>query len=90
LLKICFAGLRKKRKDKSIINLRVDASGLDLLKEFVRLNQGKLEIYSNDGYAIVDKDGERYENRELAFEGTVVHITLRCNEQPYRFFDEAE
>lgn len=65
-------------------------SGLDLLKEFVRLNQGKMEIYSNDGYAIVDKDGDRYENRELAFEGTVVHITLRCNEKLYRFRDEAE
>ncbi|NPU95259.1 MAG: ATP-binding protein [Gammaproteobacteria bacterium] len=64
--------------------------GLDLLKEFVRLNQGKLEIYSNDGYAIVDKDGERFENRELAFEGTVVHITLRCDENLYRFRDEAE
>ena len=65
-------------------------SGLDLLKEFVRLNQGKLEIYSNDGYAIVDKGGERFENRELAFEGTVVHITLRCDENLYRFSDEAE
>jgi hypothetical protein len=64
--------------------------GLDLLKEFVRLNQGKLEIYSNDGYAIVDKDGERFENRELTFEGTVVHITLRCDENLYRFRDEAE
>jgi hypothetical protein len=64
--------------------------GLDLLKEFVRLNQGKLEIYSNDGYAIVDKDSERFENRDLAFEGTVVHITLRCDENLYRFRDEAE
>lgn len=64
--------------------------GLDLLKEFVRINQGKLEIYSNDGYAIVDKDGERFENRDLAFEGTVVHITLRCDENLYRFRDEAE
>ncbi|WP_089727283.1 ATP-binding protein [Candidatus Thiosymbion oneisti] len=64
--------------------------GLDLLKEFVRLNQGKLEIYSNDGYAIVDKDGERYENRDFAFEGTVMHITLRCDENLYRFRDEAE
>jgi hypothetical protein len=64
--------------------------GLDLLKEFVRLNQGKLEIYSNDGYAIVDKDGERYENHDLAFEGTAVQITLRCDEKLYRFRDEAE
>jgi len=64
-------------------------SGLDLLKEFVRLNQGKLEVYSNEGYAIIDKDGERYENREISFEGTVFHITLRCDENLYRFRDEA-
>ncbi len=63
-------------------------SGLDLLKEFVGLNQGKLEIYSNDGYAIIDKNGERYENIDLAFEGTMVHITLRCDENLYRFRDE--
>lgn len=62
--------------------------GLDLLKEFVRINEGKLEIYSNDGYAIIDKDGEKYENRTLAFEGTMVHITLRCDENLYRFRDE--
>lgn len=64
--------------------------GLDLLKEFVRINQGKLEIYSNDGYTIVNKDGERFDNLDLAFEGTVVHITLRCDENLYRFRDEAE
>jgi hypothetical protein len=64
--------------------------GLDLLKEFVRVNQGKLEIYSNDGYVIVDKDGERYENRDISFEGTVVHITLSCDEKLYRFRVEAE
>lgn len=62
--------------------------GLDLLKEFVRLNQGKLEVYSNDGYAIVDSNGERFENRAISFDGTVVHITLRCNENLYRFRDE--
>ena len=36
--------------------------GLDLLKEFVRLNGGKLEIYSHDGYARIDSSGEIYEN----------------------------
>lgn len=63
--------------------------GLDLLKEFVQLNQGKLEVYSNEGYAIIDKDGERYANRCITFDGTLVHITLRCDEKLYRFRDEA-
>lgn len=64
--------------------------GLDLLKEFVQLNHGKLEIYSNDAYAIIDKDGERFDNLDISFEGTVVHITLRCDEKLYRFCDEAD
>ncbi len=62
--------------------------GLDLLKEFVRINQGKLEVYSNDGYAFVDKNGEYFKNRNISFEGTVFHITLCCDENLYRFADE--
>lgn len=62
--------------------------GLDLLKEFVRVNQGKLEVYSNEGYALIDKDGERFTNRTASFEGTVFHITLRCDENLYRFTAE--
>jgi hypothetical protein len=65
-------------------------SGLDLLKEFIHVNQGKMEVYSNEGYAIIDRDGERYENRGISFEGTVVHITLRCDENLYRFRNETE
>lgn len=64
-------------------------SGLDLLKEFIRVNRGKLEIYSNDGYTIINKDGDRYENCSLVFEGTVVHITLHCDERLYRFREES-
>ncbi|MBU1398218.1 MAG: ATP-binding protein [Proteobacteria bacterium] len=64
--------------------------GLDLLKEFIRINQGKLEVYSNEGYAIIDKDGERYENLDISFEGTVVHITLRRDENLYQLSDDSE
>ena len=63
--------------------------GLDLLKEFIRVNHGKLEVYSNEGYGIVDEDGERFKNLSTSFEGTVFHITLRCDESFYRFADEA-
>ena len=64
--------------------------GLDLLKEFVQLNHGKLEVYSNNAYAIIDKNDELYENLGISFEGTVVHITLRCDENLYRFSDEVD
>lgn len=65
-------------------------SGLDLLKEFVKINKGRLEIYSNDGYAIVDKDGERFKTRDRSFWGTVVNITLLCDENLYQFVGESK
>ncbi|MBF0553255.1 MAG: ATP-binding protein [Nitrospirae bacterium] len=63
-------------------------AGLDLLKQFVKLNKGKLEVYSNDGYCIIDKNGERYSNRTISFEGTVFHITLWCDEKQYHLKGE--
>jgi len=64
--------------------------GLDLLKDFIRVNHGKLEVYSNEGYALIDEGGERYENRASSFGGTVFHITLRCDEKYYQFANEDE
>ncbi len=64
--------------------------GLDLLKEFVAINDGKLEVYSNEGYAIINKDGDKYYTRPNSFDGTVVYITLQCDESYYRFSDEAD
>jgi hypothetical protein len=64
--------------------------GLDLLKEFIRVNEGKLEVYSNKGYAIINKNGESYKDRDVAFGGTMIHITLRCDESLYRFEDEVD
>ena len=56
----------------------------------LNINHYQLEIYSNEGYAIIDKDSERYENCDISFGGTVVHTTLRCDERLYRLRDEAE
>jgi hypothetical protein len=64
--------------------------GLDLLKEFIGLNQGKLEIYSNKAYGLIDGENERYEKLDSPFEGTMVHITLRCDENLYQFKDEID
>lgn len=62
--------------------------GLDLLKEFVRLNNGKIELFSHEGHAIISQNDESYEDRAVFFEGTLVNITLRCDESYYRFADE--
>lgn len=62
--------------------------GLDLLKEFVQVNHGKLEVYSNDVYVLINDKGITYANQDVSFDGTVVHITLRCDEKLYRFEHE--
>ncbi|WP_204106304.1 MULTISPECIES: ATP-binding protein [Spirulina sp. CCY15215] len=60
--------------------------GLDLLRNFVKKNKGKLEIFSHDGYAILNESQEEYKIRENFFEGTLVNITLLCDESYYSLY----
>ncbi|MGD1950745.1 MAG: ATP-binding protein [Leptolyngbyaceae cyanobacterium] len=53
--------------------------GLSILKSFVMDKQGKIEIYSHDGYAIFSEDGEDYRVIDSFFEGTLVNITVKCD-----------
>jgi hypothetical protein len=62
--------------------------GLDLLKEFVKLNKGKLKIFNHEGYALIDESHEIFMNRQTFFKGTLVNITLRCDESYYHFASE--
>lgn len=57
--------------------------GLDSLKSFVKNNQGKLEIFSHEGYIIVDGCKEMCINRKTFFQGTLVNITLQANQSYY-------
>lgn len=63
--------------------------GLDLLTDLVQVNNGSLEIYSNNAYAIVNRDGRTFHDLDFGFTGTVVQIKLKCDERLYRFRDEA-
>ena len=63
--------------------------GLDLLKEFVKINKGKLEIFSHEGYALIDETQEIFMNRQTFFEGTLVNISFRCDESYYHLASEA-
>jgi len=63
--------------------------GLDLLKELVRLNGGALRIFSHEGYAVLSKQAELYRARSAYFEGTMVTITLRCDQAHYLLASEA-
>lgn len=62
--------------------------GLDLLREFVYLNHGSLEIYSGFGYASVDKNGLIFKNRENFFQGTLVQLKIICDDRIYKFKSE--
>lgn len=62
--------------------------GLDLLKDFVRLNKGKLEIFSHDGYAVIDENMEAYSTMHSWFEGTIVNITFICDASFYKLSSE--
>jgi hypothetical protein len=63
--------------------------GLDLLKRFVQVNAGRLDIYSDDAYAVVDAAEERYAKRSPSCRGTLVNITLKCDEAYYHLDTEA-
>ncbi|MBT8767562.1 ATP-binding protein [Metapseudomonas boanensis] len=62
--------------------------GLDLVKEFVQKTNGCLEIFSYDGHARVDAQGERYQNIGPIFAGTLVQIRLRCDDKFYLLSNE--
>lgn len=62
--------------------------GLDLLKEFVTLNKGKLEVFSHEGHAIIEHGREEYRSRACFYEGTLVNMSLQCDESYYCFHSE--
>jgi signal transduction histidine kinase len=64
--------------------------GLDLLKEFVKLNNGRLEFYSHEGQAVITRERESFDELPLGFRGTLVTITFQCDGLSYRFADETE
>lgn len=64
--------------------------GLDLLREFVKVNQGELEIFSHEGYGKIKEGQERFLDRPSFFEGTIVNITFKCDESYYHLASEAQ
>jgi hypothetical protein len=57
--------------------------GLDLLQEFVKLNGGRLEMFSHEGYVVIADGKMAFAERNRFFEGTMVNISLRCDESYY-------
>lgn len=62
--------------------------GLDLLATFVKVNRGRLEIFSGGGYAVITEYAQNAVARGPAFCGTMINITLECNETYYYLSSE--
>lgn len=62
--------------------------GLDLLKEFVWLNNGALEIYSHHGHGRVTHSEEVFRTLQLAVGATIVQMKINCDKQHYVFASE--
>lgn len=63
--------------------------GLDLLKEFVKITGGSLRMFSHEGYAYIDSIQEKFVEAERYFGGTLVNISLKCDDSLYRLTTEA-
>ncbi|MBN2682953.1 MAG: HAMP domain-containing histidine kinase [Bacteroidales bacterium] len=54
--------------------------GLAILKEFVGVNKGKMQIVSNDGFYQFDGEGESIKTFEGEFPGTIVNLQFRTDD----------
>lgn len=62
--------------------------GLDILKTFIRDNNGSMEVLSNSSYVKIDAKSERYAALNVRIPGTLVHITLVCDDRLYDIPDD--
>lgn len=65
-------------------------NGLKILKEFVKLNKGSLDVYSEDCHACINAQGESFSRQAAKFTGTVVQIMLKSNDMYYHLSSEDE
>lgn len=63
--------------------------GLDLLRDFVYINNGSLEIFSGQGYAIANGSGLSFHTRTSFFPGTCVQLKMICDGRHYKFSNSA-
>lgn len=54
--------------------------GLAVLKEFVNMNKGKMQIVSNEGFYQFDSDGETLNEFQGEFPGTIVNLQFRTDD----------
>jgi len=77
------------RGTTTVVNQRYPRGlGLDLIKDFVRLNDGSVEIFSHHGHGIVTKMEDRFRSLLPWISATVVQMRIRCDNMHYMFTSE--
>lgn len=64
--------------------------GLSILRSFVELNGGYMDVVSHRGHIQLDGRGTTNLRRNRGFHGTVFNITFKANETRYVFLDEID
>lgn len=68
-------------KDKSTTKQDISGGlGLAILSEFIKLNKGKLQIISYDGFYESNGVGEKVEILDKCFPGTIVNVEFRTDD----------
>lgn len=69
-------------KDRMTTKQKISGGiGLALLKEFVKMNKGKMQIISNDGFYQYDSMGEKSREFIGEFPGTIVNLQFRTDDK---------
>jgi anti-sigma regulatory factor (Ser/Thr protein kinase) len=64
--------------------------GLAILKEFIRMNEGKIQIVSDDGFYQLMADQETVQQFGSSFPGTIINMQFRTDDnKSYRLAEEA-
>jgi anti-sigma regulatory factor (Ser/Thr protein kinase) len=64
--------------------------GLDILRSFVELNRGYMDVVSHRGHVRISDRGARTLRRNYGFPGTVFNITFKADERRYAFKSEID
>jgi anti-sigma regulatory factor (Ser/Thr protein kinase) len=64
--------------------------GLDILRSFVELNRGRMDVVSHAGHVHISETGAKRLKRNHGFPGTVFNITFKADERRYAFESEID
>ncbi|MFA7610672.1 MAG: ATP-binding protein [Sulfurimonas sp.] len=65
--------------------------GLALLKEFITLNKGKIQIISGDGFYELHDNNEKIQKLDSYYDGSIISMTFKTDDsKTYRFASEED